>query len=240
MTQILVKLIIYSFKLSPSFCTLCFLGWWHQAKRWFLPIWSHKPLGESTIQIQGDRHGGRGSEAACPPSHQLGGIWGEQRVDRQRRGGRVCQAVAAAQAKAPEWWKLVVCSSKNTHPLVHLFILGVFANYCLPASPQDRELWRSLRSLKTCSVVAIHSCEKATTTNQDQHKGSDSSACVTFRCSELFPSGLGTKKSNAANKINFHLLYFGITCSLLGFQRKRRYSHVKNINCTSSLRVGFY
>lgn len=40
-------------------------------------------------------------------------------------GGRVFQVVAATQAKALEWWKLVVCSSKNTHPLSHLFVLGV-------------------------------------------------------------------------------------------------------------------
>lgn len=63
------------FKLSPNLCTLCFLGWWHQAKSWSLPIRSHNPLRGLTIQIQGDRQRDRGYGAPCPPSHQLGCIW---------------------------------------------------------------------------------------------------------------------------------------------------------------------
>lgn len=119
------------FKLSPNLCTLCFLGWWHQAKRWSLPIRSHNPLRDLTIQLQGDRQRDRGYGAPCSPSHQLGCIWRWVGVGQAETEEEGCSGSSSNTGQALEWWKLVVCSSQNTHPLFHLFILGLFANYRL-------------------------------------------------------------------------------------------------------------
>lgn len=138
------------FKLSPNLWTLRFLSWWHQAKSWSLPIRSHNPLRELTIQIQGDRQRDRAMEHPAPPATSWAAAGSEWELDRQRRRRKGVQVAAATQAKALEWWKLVVCSSKNTHPLFHLFILGLFANYrlsCISARRESLEIPKESENL---------------------------------------------------------------------------------------------